>query len=652
MKQRHGARRAVGRLVVAGGAVVLMANCFPGAELGFLEGVELEQAQSCSDLEDGMKQRALDQAELRALMAVTGGRVSPNGFDTSPQFSDTNNQERGVHEADLMQVDEHFAYVLHGDKLVIVEALGAEKTTDAGETFQIEGAKAISELSVGGQGLEMFIAGDRALILVRSQRQEVKELFRTGAPARAEDLPMLKAVLVDITDRAQPTVMRELLFEGQYVSARRVDGRAFLVLKADLQTEPQDDSDPASDGWLTRRRDAISASNLDGFLPNYYDIRHLGDGRTVKDVKRCSCRDTFQSPASGGDSTLTIYAIDLDKGGSDVANTTIVGDGAHVYATDASLVVALTGYDSRDDDGGDFFGEDTASAEQTQVTYLHRFTTDATGDVRYNASGRVDGWLLNQFAMSEHNGHLRVATQIGERGSVEAESAVFTLKLSSKEGELFNIGGQNDRYLKVVGQVDGIAPGEDMYAARFVGSRAYLVTFQQTDPLWNIDLSDPRSPRILGELEVPGFSTYLHPIEDNRLLAIGRLDSAVKLSIFDVGRNDPRVVREKEVGRTGANSEALTDHRAFRYMPERGLLAIPLELSRSRGLQLYDIQGRTPLERVGGVEHDDMAQGGDPIIRRSYRVGDYLYTWSAVGVAITDLNSFDTVATVDLPDLR
>ncbi len=655
--QRPKPRHTLSKAMTTGGLALLAASCLPGAQDGlFLDGVEMESFSSCRDLESSIKRRATRQAEMRAFSAVTGGLFNPSGFgnEGSRNFSDTNTQESGVDEADLLKVDGRFAYAVHHGKLVIVEAHGS----GSGASFAIASAGLMAELDIEGAPFELYIHGDRALVLARTDRQEVKALFGAEAPDRPEESPVFKAVLVDITDRAQPRIMRELLLEGDFVSSRRIEDKAYLVVKTDLKGNLDQDSNPSEESWLERRRAEIKGAGIDAWMPSYYDVRHRADGRPLKKVQRCSCSDTFASPEGAGDGTLTVYAVDLDQGESDLANTTILGDGAHVYASERNVFVAMASY-AEDKPGfalddEDIFEEEDGGQEggTRQVTHLHRFDIRPDGTVGYNASGRVDGWILNAFSMSEHLGVLRVATQVGERGSAEAESNVFTLKLSSKNKELMAVGGDQPRFLKTIGELRGIAPGEDMYAARFVGARGFLVTFQEVDPLWNIDLSDPERPTIKGDLEVPGFSTYLHPIENNRLLAVGRTGTggALKLSLFDVGKADPSVIHEKEVGNGNSRSEAAEDHRAFRYIPERRMMAIPMVHDAANGLQLYSVDNRSGIRFAGRITHEGMVQGGDRTVRRSQLIGDHLFALSGVGLSITDLDSMETVAEIDLED--
>ena len=193
------------------------------------------------------------------------------------------------------------------------------------------------------------------------------------------------------------------------------------------------------------------------------------------------------------------------------------------------------------------------------------------------ATGSVPGRVLNQFSMDEHAGHLRVATT-----TVDPREFRFT-----PENNVFVL-AETGGELEIVGSVTNLAPGETIRSARFLGDRGYLVTFEQIDPLFTLDLSDPADPKVIGELKVPGFSTFIVPIDRNHLLTVGQFipevapffPRGVQLSIFDVTQFDqPRLAALAVLGEgTGASSEALHNPKAFTYFAERGLIALPVSI--------------------------------------------------------------------------
>lgn len=613
------------------GAVGMVAAsaCFPGADLGLdFDHGELTQFQDCEELQTSLQQQAIGEAEARSYLAITGGSYSRPGFkvtepgDTSP----TNNQERGVDEADFFKYDGGDVFAIQNGRMTIADESGV-----------------LSTIALQGIAYEMHVDGDRAMVMARSSRAEVKEHF-TAAPDRAEDMPVFSATLFDISDRTQPKLVRELLFEGEMIGTRRIGDDVYLVTKALLGGPKEAEEPDGEEHWLTTRRRVVEQAGVDAWLPSFYD-------KTQGKVERCSCKNAFLSGAATGDDAVTVYTVSMSGSASDrVETTTIFGDGAEVYASTESLVVALPAEETV---GESFQGESSSSGPE-QVTWLHRFALDAGAGAKYKASGRVKGWILNQFSISEHRGYLRVATMTGTFGGNDAASHVYVLDQRDKDREHFSSGGNQSDFLLEVGVVRDIAVGEDLYAARFQGDIGYLVTFRETDPLWTIDLSNPENPKVLGELMVPGYSTYLHPIDGGLLLAVGRGDRrepGVKLSVFDVqDLTNPTVVEEQVLGDGSAVSDVLEDHRAFNWMADHSRLAMPLRNNSIDGLAVFKVSESRGLQFQGRIEHHDMANSGSASIRRSLTVGDKLWALSGAGITLSDVESMDTLVAIDLPD--
>jgi len=144
--------------------------------------------------------------------------------------------------------------------------------------------------------------------------------------------------------------------------------------------------------------------------------------------------------------------------------------------------------------------------------------------------GAVPGHLLNQFSLDEYEGNLRVAITIGGGNQFRWQYGIDM----EEENDVYVL----DEKMQTIGKVTGLGKDEKIYSARFIGERGYLVTFKQIDPFFVLDLSNPRNPQVTGELKIPGFSSYLHPISDNIILGIGKEGSNVKMSLFDV--SDPK----------------------------------------------------------------------------------------------------------------
>jgi uncharacterized secreted protein with C-terminal beta-propeller domain len=300
-------------------------------------------------------------------------------------------------------------------------------------------------------------------------------------------------------------------------------------------------------------------------------------------------------------------------------------------------------------------------------TGIHKIRLD-DGYIEGVADGSVPGWVLNQFSMDESGGYFRIATTTGHAWGV-----------SSSKNNVYVL----DADLKVVGELEDLAPGEQIYSARFMGDRLYLVTFKKVDPLFVIDLKDPTAPKVLGKLKIPGYSNYLHPYDETHVIGLGKeaIDSeggnfawyqGVKLSLFDVSDvSNPREVAKLEIGDRGTDSPALSDHKAFLFSRERNLLVIPmLEAKVSSGYGVepnaygdYVYQGAYVFQistegivlrgRVTHLQGDELLKSGywfdsDYSVYRSLYIGENLYTISGAMVKINSLSDLSELNAISL----
>ena len=210
---------------------------------------------------------------------------------------------------------------------------------------------------------------------------------------------------------------------------------------------------------------------------------------------------------------------------------------------------------------------------------LFKFTLNKT-NVTFQSSATLKGHLLNQFSMDEHKGYFRVVTTEGNTWDDKKPS----------ENNLFIL----DENLNTTGSVEGLAKGERIYSARFMGDKAYMVTFRETDPLFVIDVANPAAPKVLGELKIPGFSNYLHPLDDNHLIGFGYetvaeknpqggepliLTMGMKISLFDVTDfHNPKEKDTEIIGGRGTYSQIQYDHKALFQHEERNLYGFPISI--------------------------------------------------------------------------
>lgn len=235
-----------------------------------------------------------------------------------------------------------------------------------------------------------------------------------------------------------------------------------------------------------------------------------------------------------------------------------------------------------------------AHGRELQVTSLVKIDKNSLDVV---ATGEVPGSPLNQFSLDEWQGNLRIATTL-------SASTMFGQGESANDLYVLN------ENLDTIGQIQGLATGERIYSVRFVEDKAYLVTFKQIDPFFVVDLANPANPRVAGELKIPGFSSYLHPLSANTILGVGQEDSNTKLSVFDVTNADNPVELDKYL-LSEFYSEVQNNHHAFLWDPKHSIFFMP---AGSNGY-IFSWRGKLDLERAVT----------DLSARRALYIGDNLY---------------------------
>jgi uncharacterized secreted protein with C-terminal beta-propeller domain len=585
---------------------------------------------------------------------------SPNAAGSaeakSVDYSRTNVQVEGVDEADWAKTDGRFIYQISGYRVLIADI------RNPGEP-RLAAALDYAGDEQNFRPHELYVSDGRLVVIGTAYRQAESRTAEgneaspdIAAKARdimiwppVRDLPFTSARVYALGGNGEASLVRELEIDGHYVTSRMIGNALYLVANKSndivypmTEREPEirpQDFEPA---W---RDTAVS------FRPSTIP---LGRIRYFPD-----------SPESG---TLLIGAVNLDDAGAGMRVEAYLGSAGTVYASEENLYIAVSRY---------LWPENAAERRDARVppakrTDLYKFRLEG-GFAVYAGQGSVPGHVLNQFSMDEYGGHFRIATTTGEmwaEGDAISKNNLYVL----------------DEWLRTVGRLEGLAPGERIYSARFMGSRAYMVTFRNVDPLFAIDLSDPERPSVLGQLKIPGYSDYLHPYDENHLIGFGKETIEVsprdgrgeptayylgmKISLFDV----TDVSRPKEkfkvvIGDRGTHSEVLNDHKALLFDRSRGLLAFPVELAEVKSDAQWDGYGSPPfgefayqgawvyqvdLEngftlkgRITHLSEEDLAKAGmrgydyTKMVRRILYAGDTLYTLSD---AMLKANALDTLA--------
>lgn len=639
----------------------------------------LDRFAGCDEVEAALRADAAFKVGAQAEALRTSGRgarerippivvpdpVEADVGEAPPEdFTETNVQVAGVDEADFIETDGERIYLLHGRRFVVLDAWPPQ-------TAALE-----ADVEIEGIPGAMFVDGTRAVIF--------SSVYDDGGGLAAADpcasihtpeaLPVgggdgalcpaefTKVSVLDLV--GEPSVVRELYLEGRYAGARRHDAivrvivRGGLALPAEVPSfwsqlpggpspESGEDFLARVDAWERAALGAIERSTAEHWLPTQWE-RDAGGVREIPPL----CSAVYVPPAGASEHGMTrILALDMREDGGAIHDALILGDASEVYASRQRLVLAH---------------REWAAGPEGNRTALHLFSVGAGGlESDYLGSGYVPGVPLNQFSFDMQGDVLRVATtQSGPFGQGEGtfttRSQILTTRLS---GDV----------LEQVGTTGGLAPGERIYSARFLGDRGYLVTFRQVDPLFVVDLSDPANPTVLGELKLPGFSEYMHPLGEDHLLTIGQEAdlqgrvTGLALRIFDVSDDTAPVLDHLHVFSGQGGSPAVSDHLSFTFDAARGLLTFPYvsygEPYRS-ALELFSVDADTGFEFLGEVDHaavvtetcglpvHEQWQCGYPAgIRRGLFIEDSLYSVSGAAVLVHDSVALEApVATVVLPD--
>jgi len=552
---------------------------------------------------------------------------SANGLGAgTDDYSTTNVQVEGVDEADIVKTDGEYIYLIKGDDVRIVKA------------YPPLALEEVADVNFGNSSFypyEMYVDDDRLVVIGSTYGNEFDYYYGTAV------------YILDISDKSDVEVLRDVVFEGDYNTSRKIGDTVYLVANQWNYYIPWDGD------WRE-----------DDLVPLYEDSA-VGE---VEELVACGGVKYMPGVIDVTDYTI-LAAIPVNDADGEIEEEVIIGSYGTVYASMENMYIAEPRYK------WDWWYEDSGDSEET---YVHRFGLSGT-DIDYEGVGTVPGTVLNQFSMDESGEYFRIATTTG--GWWEGPwNNVYVL-------------GED---LDVVGELEGLAPGEEIYSTRFMGNRLYMVTFEQIDPLFVIDLSDPTDPTVLGELHIPGVSDYLHPFDENHIIGFG-LDTlsadeianfgwswfqGMKISMFDVSDvENPVELHKVVIGDRGTSSELLYNHKALLFDKAKGIMAFPVlvaEIPQAvkddldidswvygdytfQGAYVYDVSVENGFELAGTISHYDADELGDDFdyyyyygenkdVDRILYIGDYYYTISNLLVQANNMDDFDEVNEVELAD--
>jgi len=530
-----------------------------------------------------------------------------------PEYSITNVQVEGVDEADIVKTDGTYIYVISNQSIIVLKA------------YPPEDAEILSRIRFKGGIRGVFINEDKLAVFEDTGYYGEYRTFVDYTSYSYVQRTFIK--VYNIANRANPTLTRNMSVGGNYFDSRMIGRYAYVLVNQPAITYQSNVTIPKI--YYPDRTEDVPASQI--FYANITD-----NFNTYINVLAVNVLDDQEIPKE---------------------KSYLLGYASTMYVSQNNIYITYSTYN-----------------DQTQATKVHRISIDE-GQIEYEASGQVPGYVLNQFSMDEFNGYFRIATTTGQ---------VWAMGESASRSHVYVL----DMELDTVGMLEDLAPGERIYSARFMGNRCYLVTFKKIDPLFVIDLSTPANPQVLGQLKITGYSDYLHPYDENHIIGIGKETigaeegnfawyQGVKISLFDVSDVAvPKEIAKYEIGDRGTDSPILNDHKAFLFDKDKNLLVIPVtvaEIDPAKypggvptsmygdfvwdGAYVFHISFEHGLEFRGGITHladnSDLTKTGYYYhsaysIERSLYIDNVLYTISELKIKMNSLADLTEIGEINL----
>ncbi|MBS7620056.1 beta-propeller domain-containing protein [Candidatus Bathyarchaeota archaeon] len=495
------------------------------------------------------------------------------------------------------------------------------------EAYPPEEAKISSIIPLNESTGNIFINGDKLIVIVFHEEVIPFPIGIKSMP-RIFYEPSTTVEIFDISNRNSPRLERRIDFDGFYVESRMIGDYVYLI------------------------------SNMPVFSNStYVTLPKIKTDDLTVEIPASTIH--YVNSTDNAYNYINVFALNVKDSKKPISHETILtGSANDIYVSMNSIYITVP--------------KAERGLSHREETLIFKLEID-DDKIEPAAEGVVPGWVLNQFSMDEHEDYFRIATTTSNQWPrTGLKNNVYAL----------------DSSLEVVGKLEGLAPGEEIYSARFMGSRCYLVTFKKVDPLFVIDVSDPSNPSVLGKLKIPGYSDYLHPYDETHLIGLGKETveaedgdfawyQGVKISLFDVSDvSKPREIAKYEIGDRGTDSPALTDHKAFLFSKSKNLLVIPVLEAKIdpdiypegvppnaygefifQGAYVFSISPSKGIELRGKITHDEELDyisrsflyfDSPYFVKRSLYIEDTLYTISDKIIKMNDLNTLQEINEVEL----
>jgi len=531
-------------------------------------------------------------------------------------YSSTNNQTDGVDEGDIIKTDGKHIFNLNQNRVHILD----------NNPIQPKLLYTLEIPDTRGNVTDIYVSGDR-LTLIGSSYSTYGYTPDMMAPFSMKMMPIYSTpstfvVTYSIADVTQPKLLQDYDFEGGYVSSRVVNDNLYMITNKGFYD------------WVNQP-----------VAPKYVN-------NTLKKVTYLDYNTMYYFPDRITPNFMLTIGLNLSTSQLDVKS--YLGSAESVYVSQDNIYLTLTNYVYGNQEQAELF-----IPSYDKKTSIYKFSYKE-GKIDFVAEGSADGSIVNQFSLDEYQNNLRIATTTGETWDETNPSTNHVFVLNEK--------------LEQIGELNGLAPGERIYSTRFSGNRIYMVTFRQVDPFFVIDASEPTNPKVLGYLKIPGFSTYMHILDENHVLGFGNETveqdgrvtiGGLKLSLFDVTNPAEPVEKMKEViGVAGTNSELQYNHKALMISLSKGIMAFPITVAQTpyasdfSGAYVYRIT-KDSFNYMGSITHqsENTLLGEAPYqyfdynynVNRLVYIGDYIYSLSSGKMVVTSLTTMKQTGEVVLP---
>ncbi|NCC70865.1 hypothetical protein EOM09_04750, partial [bacterium] len=612
------------------------------------------------------------------------------------EYSSTNVQVKGIDESDIVKNDGKYIYTISQNRLMIIDAFPAEnaKIVSEIEIFDNKSSTYTQYDSASKDYImkttyynsfklkDLFIFEDKLVIFAENSKDIYKISKYNFMPYQTYET-ITNILIYDINDKANPKQINNFSVSGSYFNARLIEDNIYLISKEYLNLYGGIDFPmpriyldnkvmPINDIFYYDISSSMEFNTISSFsLNNLDDIKTssflLGYGTTLyvsnnniyiahEKTYEIDQFKQFEIVLFPLFDTQTQNTLKIHLDNKNIDEITSITEN---YFNGLSEKERTEFIEKMEKNSEDFYSSIEA---ERRKTIIHKFEINGL-EVSLKAKGEIEGHLLNQFSLDESNNYLRVASS--------------TMFWSRKDGSIsYNNVYVLDNEMKIVGKIEKLAEDERIYSTRFIQDKLYMVTFKQVDPLFVIDLEDPKNPKVLGELKIPGFSEYLHPFKENYLIGIGKdtkesewggiTTTGVKISLFDISEfNNPRELDNFIIPETYSYTEVSHNHKAFLLDERNDILVLPLRIDLNSnpnnynerdfflGAYVFDLK-ENKINNIAKISHLEKSLGysyywnSPHAITRALYMDDNLYTISESKIVASKIPKFEKITEIDL----